>query len=314
MKVTFGYRVPQYDASWDELLRAAVLAEELGFDSLWLNDHFVDPVSGRGTSFECWTAAASLAAQTTRVRIGFMTLCNEYRLPQIAAKMATSLDVISGGRLDVGMGAGWLEDDFRQMGIPFPEGKVRLDRLEESLQILRGMFEHERFGFAGEHYAVDDALNNPRPVQRPRPPIWVGGRSNRIARIAARYADWHNLARTTLDAFRTKMALLDTTCERVGRDPATLGRSRNPTLLLRETEAAFEQYVAERAAARGVAPEEHVALLESEGAIFGGPERAISIIQAYVEAGCSCFQLIPRERDQELALRRFAELVLPAFG
>jgi alkanesulfonate monooxygenase SsuD/methylene tetrahydromethanopterin reductase-like flavin-dependent oxidoreductase (luciferase family) len=198
-------------------------------------------------------------------------------------------------------------------GIPYPEAKVRLDRLEEGLQILIGMFAGERFSFQGVHYVVDGAWNNPRPLQQPRPPIWVGGRSDRIARIAARYADWHNLGRTTLGGFRAKMELLDRTCEQLGRDPATLGRSRNPTLLLRESEAEFERYVAERAAARGVPPAEHLALLEEEGVIFGGPERVIETIQAFVEAGCACFQLIPRERDQEAALRRFAELVLPAF-
>jgi alkanesulfonate monooxygenase SsuD/methylene tetrahydromethanopterin reductase-like flavin-dependent oxidoreductase (luciferase family) len=314
--VGFGYRVPQYDSTWEELERCALLAEELGFDGVWLNDHWVPGVhSGRyeRPTFECWTAAGALARVTSRIRIGFMTLCNAYRPPQIATKMATSLDVISNGRTDVGMGAGHHVDEFRMYGIPYPEAKVRLDRLEEGLQIMRGMFEHERFSFSGEHYTVDGAWNNPRPVQKPRPPIWIGGVSPRMLRIAARYGDWHNCVLTPLADFEEKMAALDAACEQIGRDPKTLGRSTNPGLLVRETEEEFDELAGARAKARGVSREEYLGLLESQGTIFGGPERVTAMLRAFVDAGCSYFEFIVRERDQESGLRCFGELVLEGF-
>jgi F420-dependent oxidoreductase-like protein len=312
----FGYRVPQYDATWGELERAALLAEELGFDGIWLNDHFVpDARSGRYDlpTFECWTSAAALARLTSRVRIGFMVLCNLYRLPQVTAKMASSLDVISNGRLDLGLGAGWHEDEFRMYGIPFPEPGERVDRLEEGLAILHGMLAEEQFTYRGAYYAVEGAWNRPPPVQRPRPPIWVGGTSARVLRLAARYGDWHNCVLTPLSRFVELMERLDGACDAVGRDAATLGRSTNPSLLLRDTDDEFDRYAADRARARGIPPGEYLDLLESQGAIFGGPERATAILKGFADAGCSYVELIVRERDQEEALHRFAELVLPQF-
>lgn len=317
MAIGFGYRVEQYDATWEQLLSTARLAEELGFDGLWLNDHFVpDPISGRydADTFEAWTAAGALAMATSRARIGFMTLCNGYRPPSITAKMVTSLDVISGGRVDVGIGAGWHEDEFRMYGIPYPPGPVRLSQLEEALEILHGMFEHGSFSYDGDHYHLDEARNNPRPVQQPRPPIWVGGGGEkRTLRIVARHADWHNLVVTPLAEFRRKMEILDAHCEDLGRDPGTLGRSLNPSLLLRETDDEFDAYAADRAKKRDVSVEEYLALLESQGTIFGGPDRASEMLRSFVDAGCSYFELIVREADQEGALRRFAELVMPRF-
>lgn len=313
-EIRFGYRVAQYNAGWDELLRGALLAEELGFDGLWLNDHFVpDPISGRyeADTFECWTTAGALAQATDRVRIGFMTLCNGYRLPQITAQMAASLDVISGGRLDLGMGAGWHEDEFHMLGIPYPPGKVRLDQFEEALAILDGLFTQERFSLSGEHYTVRDLPCNPKPVQRPRPPIWIGGGSPRMLRIVARAADWHNLVVTPVDEYRRKMERLDGYCQDIGRDPSTLGRSLNPSLLLRDTDEEFDRYAAERARRRGMDVDEYLDLLASQGTIFGGPDRATEMIRAFASAGCSYFELIVREADQDQALRRFAELVMP---
>ncbi len=315
--VGFGYRVEQYNAAYDQLEQTALLAEELGFDGIWLNDHFVpDPISGRyeAPTFEAWTTAGALARATSRVRIGFMTLCNGYRYPSITAKMATSLDVISNGRLNVGMGAGWHEDEFEMYGIPYPEGRVRLDQLEEGLEILTGMFANEQFSFEGSHYSVKGAWNNPRPIQRPRPPIWVGGGGEkRTLRIVAQYADWHNLVITPLAAFKRKMAILDEHCADLGRDPSTLGRSLNPSLLLRDTDEEFERYAADRAARRGVPVDKYLDMLASQGTIFGGPERATRMIQDFADAGCSYFEFIVRERDQAEGLKRFAELVMPAF-
>ena len=316
MSVGFGYRVEQYNAPWEQLERTARLAEDLGFDGLWLNDHFVpDPISGRyeAPTFECWTAAGALARATSKVRLGFMTLCNGYRWPSIMAKMATSLDVISNGRLDLGIGSGWHEDEFRMYGIPYPSPKVRVDQFDEALQILHGMLDHEQFSFEGEHYRVDGVYNNPRPVQQPRPPIWVGGSGPRMLKLVARYADWHNAVVTPLDEYRNKMEELDANCEAIGRDPKSVGRSLNPSLILRETDDEFDRYAADRAAKRSIPVDEYLGLLASQGTIFGGPDRATAMIQSFVDLGCTYFEFIIREADQEGSLHRLAELVMPKF-
>lgn len=316
MAVGFGYRVEQYNASWDQLERTARVAEDVGFDGIWLNDHFVpDPISGRyeAPTFECWTAAGALARVTSRVRIGFMTLCNGYRYPSITAKTATSLDVVSGGRLDFGIGAGWHEDEFRMYGIPYPEPKVRVDQFEEALQIFHGMFTNEQFSFEGEHYRVDGAYNNPRPMQSPHPPIWIGGTGKRMLRLTARFADWHNAVVTPLDQYRTLMETLDQRCAEAGREPSEVGRSLNPSLLLRDTDDEFDRYAADRAAKRGVSFDEYLDLLASQGTIFGGPDRATKTLRQFVDAGCTYFEFIIREADQESALHRFAERVMPKF-
>ncbi|MDA8280126.1 MAG: TIGR03560 family F420-dependent LLM class oxidoreductase [Actinomycetota bacterium] len=313
----FGYRVEQYNATYEQMERTALLAEELGYDGIWLNDHFVpDPISGRyeAPTFECWTTAGALARATSRVRIGFMTLCNGYRWPSITAKMVTSLDNISGGRVDMGLGAGWHEDEFRMFGIPYPGPRVRLDQLTEGLEIIAGMFGSEQFSFTGEHFTVDGVWNNPRPVQQPRPPIWVGGSGEkRMLRIVAEHADWHNLVVTPLDAFRHKMEVLDQHCTDIGRDPASLHRSLNPSLLLRDTDDEFDRYAESRAAQRSISVDEYTALLASQGTIFGGPDRVEQMINDFAAAGCEYFEFIIREADQEAALHRFAELVMPRF-
>jgi len=318
MPTGFGYRVEQYNASYEQLERTALLAEELGYDGLWLNDHFVpDPISGRyeAPTFECWTTAGALARATSRIRIGFMTLCNGYRWPSITAKMVTSLDNISGGRVDMGLGAGWHEDEFAMFGIPYPAPKVRLDQLIEGLEIIQGMFANEQFSYHGEHFSVDGVWNNPRPVQQPRPPVWIGGAGEkRMLRIVARYADWHNLVVTPLHAFRQKMAILDERCGEIGRDPKSLRRSLNPSLLIRASDEEFERYAHERAKKRSLSVDEYLDLLESQGTIFGGPDRVTQMLRDFEGAGCEYFEFIIREADQETPLRLFSSLVMPRFS
>ncbi|MFV0315880.1 MAG: TIGR03560 family F420-dependent LLM class oxidoreductase [Microthrixaceae bacterium] len=316
-RIGFGYRVEQYNSTWEQLKHTAQLAESIGMDGIWLNDHWVpDPISGRyeADTLECWTTAGALSQVTETVRIGFMTLCNEYRLPPITAKMVTSLDVLSGGRIDMGIGAGWHEDEFEMYGIDYPSGGVRLDRLSEGLDIISGLFDEPQLTYHGEHYKVEGAWNNPRPVQSPRPPIWVGGGGEkRTLRIVAEKADWHNLVVTPLSAFKRKMEILDSHCADIGRDPATLGRSLNPSLLLRDTDEEFDRYASDRSARRGIDVDEYHRMLADQGTIFGGPERAAGQLQDFIDAGCSYFEFILRESDQETALQRLGELLIPRF-
>jgi alkanesulfonate monooxygenase SsuD/methylene tetrahydromethanopterin reductase-like flavin-dependent oxidoreductase (luciferase family) len=176
------------------------------------------------------------------------------------------------------------------------------------------MLENEQFTYSGEHAHVDGAYNNPRPTQSPRPPLWVGGGGEKkTLRIVAKYADWHNLVVTPLSEFKRKMEILDEHCADLGRDPRTLGRSLNPSLLIRESDDDFDRYAAERAAKRDITVDAYMGMLESQGTIFGGPERVSSMIREFADGGCSYFEFIIRESDHREPLTLFAEKVMPRF-
>lgn len=186
-----GLALPHYDtslaggrASWEGVERIARLAERTGFDSVWVSDHlFLDwakyggPDDAQG-SLECWTTMAALAAATERMRVGSLTTCNDFRNPALLAKMASTLDVLSGGRLEVGLGAGWYEPEYRAAGIDFDPPATRIRRLGEAVEIVQRLLTGEELTFKGDHYTIDGAICRPRPVQDPRPRVWVGGKGD----------------------------------------------------------------------------------------------------------------------------------------
>jgi probable F420-dependent oxidoreductase len=216
MKV--GVALPHYDFSYPDGRKADLEAtidfaqrvEELGFDSVWVSDHFFLDLARYGgsterhASLEAMTTLAAVAMETERVRLGTLVLCEAFRHPPLLAKMAATLDIVSNGRLDLGVGAGWYEEEYRAYGYEFPPVGVRMERLRETVQILAGMLSQERFSFAGRHYRVEDAPNDPPPVQQPRPPVWVGGKGGpRLMRIVAEGADgWNTVWRWSPDAYR----------------------------------------------------------------------------------------------------------------
>ena len=235
----FGVALPHYDTSlggkpfsWPDLGRVARLAEESGFDSIWVSDHlFLDwskyggPEDRQGT-VECWTALAALGAATDRVRLGTLALCNDFRNPGLLAKMAATLDLLSRGRLDLGLGAGWYEPEYAAAGIAFDRAGARIDRLGESVGLIARLLEGEEVTHDGDHYRMEGAVCRPGPHQRPRPPIWIGGKGDRLLRTAARVADgWNFSWLGSFDAYRERSAFADRACEEQGRDPRLLRRS-----------------------------------------------------------------------------------------
>jgi len=192
------YGSPGHDPSLDRVVEISREAERLGFDSVWVSDHIVFDLEKYGGSpepvgsLEPLATLSVLAAETERVRLGTMVLCNEFRHPVQLAKEAATLDVASGGRLELGLGAGWYEPEFLRSGIPFPSPRIRLERLGESVEILKGLFEGAPLTYAGKHYRLRDALAHPVPDQRPRPTIWVGGKGDRAMRLIASVADGWN--------------------------------------------------------------------------------------------------------------------------
>lgn len=246
-----GLALPHYDTSfagqpvsWDSLKQVAQVAEQSGFDSLWVSDHlFLDwgKYGGLDTaqgSFECWSTMAAIAAVTTNVRVGSLTLCNDLRNPALLAKMAVSLDLLSGGRLDVGMGAGWYEPEFVAAGIPFDSAGTRIERLGEAVEIVRALLDGEELTYKGRHYTIDGAVCRPGPQQKPHPPIWIGGKGDRLLRTVARVADgWNFSWLGSIDTYRDRLDAFTRACAKEDRDPDSVRRSVGVYMLVGKDES-----------------------------------------------------------------------------
>jgi F420-dependent oxidoreductase-like protein len=213
--------------AWRRTVAVAKQAESLGFESIWLFDHFhTVPRPTLEITFEAFTSLAALAAETERVRLGHIVLCAAYRNPALTTKMISTLDVISAGRAELGLGAGWKRDEWRAYGYGFPDAPERLAILKETLEVARAMMTEDRATYAGKHLHIDGAINRPRPVQQPRVPIVVGGNGPNVTwRLAARYADELNLDGMTPDEVKDALPTIRARCEEIGRDPATLAVS-----------------------------------------------------------------------------------------
>jgi len=215
--------------AWERTVAVARQAERLGFESIWVFDHFqTEPEPTDELTFESFTTLAALAASTERVRLGHVVICTAYRNPALTAKMMGTLDVISGGRMELGIGAGWKEDEWRAYGYGFPDTKTRLATLKDHLEVITRMLGPGRATFAGTYASVTDAINVPRGLQEPRVPVMVGGNGPNVTwRLAARFADELNLDWLTPDEVREALPVIRSRCEEIGRDPATLRLSLN---------------------------------------------------------------------------------------
>jgi F420-dependent oxidoreductase-like protein len=223
----FGLDVAQHQLTFDEIVARAKLAEDAGLDGIWLFDHFkalyADP---HGPSLEAWTLLAGLARETSRVRLGTLVTGMTYRHPSVLAAEVVTVDHLSGGRVECAVGAAWNEAEHRELGIAFPPAGERMDRLEEGVQILRKLFTEDDVTFEGTHYRLEHATYHPKPVQRPHPPIWIGGTGRkRTLPLAGRYADaWHGWADDAAD-MAEMMAIVDRAAEAAGRDPSSILRA-----------------------------------------------------------------------------------------
>jgi len=205
---------------WDTCRRVIRGLDAAGWDSLWVYDHFhTFPRKQIEATFEAWTMMAHMAAITEKARIGQLVTCNEYRHPSYLAKIAAGVDVMSNGRLNLGIGAGWFQEEFQAYGYPMPRIGVRLERLGETLEILRRLWgDEDMVTYQGKHFQLQDAVCRPRPLQRPRPPLWIGGRGEKVMlRLVAKYADVWNY-NGSQEEFPHYRKLLQEHCLVVGRD------------------------------------------------------------------------------------------------
>jgi F420-dependent oxidoreductase-like protein len=215
--------------AWERTVAVAQQAERLGFESVWVFDHFqTEPVPTDELTFESFTTLAALAAVTKRVRLGHIVICTAFRNPALTAKMIGTLDVISGGRMELGIGAGWKEDEWLAYGYGFPDTRTRLATLADHLEVITRMLDPGQATYAGTHASVTDAVNVPRGLQQPRVPIMVGGNGPKVTwRLAARHADELNLDWLSPAEVLDAKPIIASRCEEIGRDPATLRLSVN---------------------------------------------------------------------------------------
>jgi probable F420-dependent oxidoreductase len=247
-----GLALPQYDYSvagssrlpWSTVVEYAAGAAHAGYDSLWLSDHLfldVGKYGGPGERHDGYdpiVALGALARVVPDVRLGTLVLCEALRPASVLAKSLATLDRLSGGRLDVGIGAGWYEPEYAAIGMTLPAPRVRLARLREAVTVLDGLLGGGPCTFAGEFHRADGAINAPAAVQTPRPPVFVGGKGDRLLALVAEVADgWNTCWVWTYDGYRDRLAVLDRACERAGRDPTTVTRSVGLYALAGENEA-----------------------------------------------------------------------------
>jgi F420-dependent oxidoreductase-like protein len=212
--------------SYAEIREAWLEADRLGFDTGWLHDHLLNQNDVTQPEDEGWTILTALLVESRRIRGGMMVTANTFRHPSVLAKMVTTLDIVSRGRVEVGLGAGWFEEEHRQYGVPLPPLGERMRRLEEACRVLKALWTEKRASFDGAYYQLRAAIHEPKPVQTPYPPLVIGTRGERVGlRIVAAHAQAWNMANGTPEEFRTKSALLDGYCKDIGRDPSEIERS-----------------------------------------------------------------------------------------
>jgi F420-dependent oxidoreductase-like protein len=315
MFVPQGWRMDLKDVDdpvekFETMSRCAKEAEKVGFDAIWVYDHFhTVPVPQLETTFECWTSTAALARDTSTIRLGQMVTCNGYRPPSLLAKMASCVDVMSRGRLILGIGAGWYQDEYEAYGYEYPETPERLRMLREALQVVKAMWMQEKAQFDGSYYHVRGAINEPKPVQRPHPPIWIGGAGEKVTlKLVAQYGDACNF-NADVATVRHKLDVLREHCETVGRDYDSVLKTIEFYAILGEKRE-VDRVVADTARRTG----QEETFIRSWYPWFGDAEHVAQVIGEYVQAGIEYVIVNVPNAFEGGVITRFAEEVFPRVG
>jgi F420-dependent oxidoreductase-like protein len=305
---------------WNVMLDVAGAAEAGNFESVWVYDHFhTVPEPTQEATHEAWTLMAALAASTSRVRLGQMCTCMAYRNPAYLAKVAATVDAISGGRAEMGIGAGWYEHEWRAYGYGFPSAGERLAMLDEGVQIMRSLWTDGTATFQGKHYQVDGAICRPLPLQAGGVPLWIaGGGEKKTLRIAAKYAAYTNFDGTP-EGFQHKSALLEEHCREVGTDFGAITRSANYNVIIGSTEAEvteqlswlrshLSQYVSAEVA-------ENQVQAAATGPLVGTPEQIVERLTELQKLGMTyAIGYFPGVAYDRSGLQLFTEQVIPALA
>ena len=292
---------------WNKAVEIAIRAEELGYDSLWVYDHFHNvPRPSQEAVFECWTTIAAISQRTSRIRLGQMVGCNSYRNPGLLAKITSTIDVISGGRLDWGIGAGWYESEYKGYGFEFAKPSDRIGMLKETVEIVKSMWSQPETTYDGKYYKLSRANCDPKPLQKPNPPVWIGGGGEQLTlRVVAQHADVSNFG-SSVEEFIAKREILKGHCAAIGRDEDTIRKTISSEVFIRETEK--EVIEAGCLSAWGGDPEQW-----RQKALVGTPEQVSEKIQKYLDAGCTGFVPWCPDYPSTETMELFATKVIPNF-
>ncbi len=288
--LTFGMFMPQgwkmelatidgAESKWQKAVEIAKLAEELGYDSLWVYDHVHNvPRPANEAVFECWTTIAAISQLTSRIKLGQMVGCCSYRNPALLAKITSTVDVVSGGRLNWGIGAGWYENEYRSYGYEFPKPAQRIRMLEETVEIVKRMWTEPTATFKGEHFEVNRAYCDPKPLQQPHPPVLIGGGGEQLTlRVVAKHANCSNFGGNP-EQFAHKVEVLKSHCASVGRDFDEIQLTWSPEVFIRPTE---DDVSSSGSRSQWGEPAESW----RAGNLVGTPEQVSEKLQAYVDLG-----------------------------
>lgn len=307
-RIDFGVMLRQQKIEYSEIRDTARLCDELGYHSVWLYDHILGMGGIDVDIYEAWTLMTALAEATERIKVGTMVLCNSFRPPALLAKMAATLDVISGGRLEFAIGAGWFEEEYRAYGYPFPENAVRVEQLREAVQIIKAMWTEEKPSFEGKHYRIDEAYCNPKPVQKPHPKVLLGGAGEKyMLPLVAELADEWNCPATQVPEFDHKLSVLKGLCSQAGRDISEIGLSQQTVCVLAKDEAEYQEKLPKAQRRYGFFGD-----IETLG-IVGTPERCIAKIKRNEEKGVTKYTIFFSDVMNRDTIRFFADEVMSAF-
>ncbi len=305
---------------WRVMTDVARTIESSGFESLWVYDHFhTVPVATQEETYEAWTLMAALAAVTDTVRLGQMCTCNGYRQPSYLAKVAASIDAISGGRVEMGIGAGWYEHEFKGYGYPFPKPSVRIGELREAVEIMQRLWTEDVVTYQGTHYTLDGAICRPRPEQDPHIPFWIAGGGEQLTlNVAARYAQYTNFGGSR-ERFEHKSEVLRRHCADVGRDFDEITRSSNFIVICEDSEAGVEDrvrwYIDHYTPFVGRERAEKAVRDNIGGGLVGTPGQIVEQLAARERGGLGyaiCY--FPDAAYGGEGMRRFAREVVPALA
>ncbi|WP_102145247.1 LLM class F420-dependent oxidoreductase [Mycobacterium hubeiense] len=327
----FGLFIPQgwrldlvdipVEKHWAVMRELAAYADDSAWDSLWVYDHFhTVPVPTDEATHEAWSLMAAYAASTSRIKLGQMCTAISYRNPVYLAKVAATVDVISGGRIQMGIGGGWYEHEWRAYGYGFPSAGVRLGRLDEGVQIMREAWREGRVSFPGKHYQIDGAIVAPKPLQAGAIPLWIAGGGEKVTlRIAAKYAQYTNFTSDPA-GFEHKSRVLAEHCRNVGTDYDAIVRSANFNAVIGESEADVKDRI-DRIRARQVrvadegAVDAMLATLSAPESASGTPEQVVEKLQRMRDLGCEyaiCY--FPEAAYDRSGIEMFEQKVIPALS
>lgn len=268
---------------WQTILDAANKIEALNYESIWVYDHFhTVPKPTQDPTYECWTLMSALSQTTEKVRLGQMCTCNSYRNPSYLTKVASNIDVMSNGRLEYAIGAGWYDHEYKAYGYEYPSDGERLKMLEESLIIYKLMTTEEEPKFEGKYYSIDGAINQPKPIQKPYPPLWVCGGGEKVTlKLLAKYGDYGNWD-VDVEGFIHKSNILKQHCENEGRDYSEIGRTLHTNVLIANNEEDLKTKISKLATYTNI-PEDYY----YKRPLIGTKDKVFDTIGQFKDAGCT---------------------------